>query len=234
MADLHGDPLGIELHSGVARFMKAVYGWTLAGVALTAATAGLLGHSPAAVQALREAPGTGVLWPALAVLALACGTRLHQLRPGVAKAAFLGFSALFGAALAWIGAVTSLTPGRLGVAVGLAGGVFAILAVFGSRTRRDLNGWGPTLMAALLGCIIAIVLDLTVLRSAGVRGLDTGVQALLCGIFAGFVAHDTQKIKQIYRAHGPRDNLAVVGALKLYLDFVNLLLASLRLLGGYR
>lgn len=234
MPDLHGEPLGIELHSGVARFMKAVYAWTLAGVTLTAVTATLLGHSPAAVHALREAPGTGVLWPALGVLALACGTRLHQLRPRLARAAFLGFSALFGAALAWIGAVTSLTPGRLGVAVGLAGGVFAILALFGSRTRRDLSGWGPSLMAALLGCIIAIVLDLTVLRSAGVRGLDTGVQALLCGIFAGFVAHDTQKIKQIYRAHGPRDNLAVVGALKLYLDFVNLLLASLRLLGGYR
>ena len=65
MADLHGDPLGIELHSGVARFMKAVYAWTFAGVALTAATAGLLGHSPAAVQALREAPGTGLMWPAL-------------------------------------------------------------------------------------------------------------------------------------------------------------------------
>jgi len=234
MADLHGDPLGIELHSGVARFMKAVYAWTFAGVALTAATAGLLGHSPAAVQALREAPGTGLMWPALAVLALACGTRLHQLSPRLARAAFLAFSALFGAALAWIGAVTSLTPARLGVALGVAGGVFAALALFGSRTRRDLSGWGPTLMAALLGSIIAIVVDLFVLRSAGVRGLDSGVQALLCGVFAGFVAHDTQKIKQIYRAHGPRDNLAVVGALKLYLDLVNLVLAALRLLGGPR
>ncbi len=234
MADLRGDPLGIELHSGVGRFMKAVYGWALAGVALTAATAGLLGRSPASVEMLREAPGSGLLWPALAVLALACGTRLHSLRPGVARAAFLGFSALFGAALAWIGAVTALTPGRLGLAVAVAGGVFVALAVFGSRTRRDLSGWGPVLMAALLGSIIAVVLDLGVLRGAGVSGLDTGVQALLCGIFAGFVAHDTQKIKQMYRAHGPRDNLAVVGALKLYLDFVNLLLATLRLVGGYR
>jgi len=234
MADLHGDPLGIELHSGVARFMKSVYAWTLAGVALTAATAISLGHSSAAIEALREAPVTGVMWPLLAVLALACGTRLHQLPPRLARFAFLGFSALFGAALAWIGAVTSLEPARLGVAVGLAGGVFGLLALFGGRTRRDLSAWGPTLMAALLGSIIAIVIDLAVLRSAGVIGLDSGIQALLCGIFAGFVAHDTQKIKQIYRASGPRDNLAVVGALKLYLDFVNLLLASLRLLGGHR
>lgn len=234
MADLHGDPLGIELHSGVGRFMKAVYGWTLAGVALTAATAGLLGRSPESVEMLREAPGSGLLWPALAVLALACGTRLHQLRPQLARAAFLGFSALFGAALAWIGAVTALTPGRLGLALVVSVAVFVLLAVFGSRTRRDLSGWGPVLMAALLGSIIAVVLDLGVLRDTGVIGLDTGVQALLCGVFAGFVAHDTQKIKQMYRAHGPRDNLAVVGALKLYLDFVNLLLATLRLLGGYR
>lgn len=214
--------------------MKAVYGWTLAGVALTAATAGLLGRSPESVEMLREAPGSGLLWPALAVLALACGTRLHQLRPRLARVAFLGFSALFGAALAWIGAVTALTPGRLGVAVAVACGVFVVLAVFGSRTRRDLSGWGPVLMAGLLGCIIAVVLDLGVLGGAQGPSLDTFVQALLCGVFAGFVAHDTQKIKQMYRAHGPRDNLAVVGALKLYLDFVNLLLAALRLLGGYR
>ncbi|MBA3550425.1 MAG: Bax inhibitor-1/YccA family protein [Nannocystis sp.] len=234
MRDLHGDPLGIELHSGVARFMKSVYAWTVAGVALTAATAIALGYSSAAVEALREAPGTGLMWPVLAVLTLACGTRLHQLSPRMARVAFLGFSALFGAALAWIGAVTSLEPHRVGISVGLAGVVFALLALFGSRTRRDLSGWGPTLMAALLGSIFAIVIDLSVLRSAGVLGLDSGIQALLCGIFAGFVAHDTQKIKQIYRASGPRDNLAVVGALKLYLDFVNLLLASLRLLGGYR
>ena len=83
-----------------------------------------------------------------------------------------------------MGAVTSLEPQRVGVAVGLAGVVFALLALFGSRTRRDLSGWGPTLMAALLGSIIAIAIDLSVLRSAGVLGLD-------CGIFAGFVAHDT-------------------------------------------
>jgi len=234
MADLHGDPLGIELHSGVGRFMKAVYGWTLAGVALTAATAGLLGRSPESVEMLREAPGSGLMWPALAVLALACGTRLHQLRPRLARAAFLGFSALFGAALAWIGAVTALTPGRLGVALAVACGVFVLLALFGSRTRRDLSGWGPVLMAGLLGSIIAVVVDLGVLRGSESPSLDTFVQALLCGVFAGFVAHDTQKIKQMYRAHGPRDNLAVVGALKLYLDFVNLLLAALRLLGGYR
>ena len=214
--------------------MKAVYGWTLAGVALTAATAGLLGRSPESVEMLREAPGSGLLWPALAVLALACGTRLHQLRPRLARVAFLGFSALFGAALAWIGAVTALTPGRLGVAVAVACGVFVVLAVFGSRTRRDLSSWGPVLMAGLLGCIIAVVLDLGVLGGAQGPSLDTFVQALLCGVFAGFVAHDTQKIKQMYRAHGPRDNLAVVGALKLYLDFVNLLLATLHLLGGYR
>ena len=234
MANQDGDPIGIELHSSVARFMRAVYAWTLSGVALTAATAVLLGPGSMAVTTLQDAPVAGMLWPAFAVLALTCGTRLHQLPPRLAHVAFLGFSALFGAALAWIGAVTSLGSGRLGVAVGLAGGVFAVLALFGSLTRRDLSGWGPTLMAALLGSIIAIIIDLFVLRSAGVRGLDSGVQALLCGVFAGFVAHDTQKIKQIYRAHGPRDNLAVVGALKLYLDFVNLLLAAMRVLGGPR
>ena len=212
--------------------MTTVYAWTLAGVGLTAGTAALLGSSPAAMEALQAGPG--LLWPAVAVLALGCGTRLYRLRRGAARVAFLGVSTVFGAALAWIGAVTSLTPGRLAVAVGLVGVVFAALAVVGSRTRRDLGTWGATLMAALLGSIIAIVIDLTVLQPAGVRGLESGVQALLCGVFAGFVAHDTQKSKQLYRARGAGENLAVVGALKLYLDFVNLLLVTLRLLAGGR
>lgn len=234
MASLPGDPLGIELHTGVARFMKSVYAWTAAGALTTVTTAVALGHSPDSVAALREAPGSTLMWPALAILALACGSRLHSMSPRTARAVFLGFSTLLGAGLAWIGAVTSFAPGRLAASTGLAAAVFAALALYGSRTRRDLSGWGPTLMAALLGGIVAIVLDLLVLREAGVLGLDTAVQALLCAVFAGFVAHDTQKIRQMYRAHGGRDNLAVVGALKLYLDFVNLLLASLRLFGAAR
>lgn len=234
MAHLPGDPLGIELHTGVTRFMKSVYAWTAAGVTSTVATAVALGHSPEAVTALREAPGSQIMWPALAILALACGARLHRLSPRTARVAFLGFSTLLGAGLAWIGAVTSFEPERLAAAGGTATAVFATLVLFGSRTRRDLSGWGPTLMAALLGGIFALVLDMLVLRSAGVTGLDSAVQALLCAVFAGFVAHDTQKIRQMYRAHGARDNLAVVGALKLYLDFVNLLLASLRLFGAAR
>jgi hypothetical protein len=72
-------PSGSSCTAVWARFMKSVYAWTAAGVASTAATAGLLGHSPEAVTALREAPGSRVMWPALAMLALACGTRLHQL-----------------------------------------------------------------------------------------------------------------------------------------------------------
>jgi hypothetical protein len=234
MASLPDDPLGIELHTGVARFMKSVYAWTAAGVASTVTTAVALGHSPEAVTALREASGSRLMWPALAVLALAVGSRLHSMSPRRARIAFLGFSTLLGAALAWIGAVTSFAPERLALAGGTAGVVFAALALFGSRTRRDLSGWGPVLMATLLGGIFALVLDMLVLRSAGVFGLETAVQALLCAVFAGFVAHDTQKIRQMYRAHGGRDNLAVVGALKLYLDFVNLLLASLRVFGAAR
>lgn len=234
MAYLPGDPLGIELHTGVTRFMKSVYAWTAAGVASTVGTAIALGYSPEAVTALREAPGSRLMWPALAILALACGARLHHMAPRTARVAFLGFSTLLGAALAWIGAVTSFEPQRLAAAGGLAMVVFAVLAVYGSRTRRDLSGWGPVLMASLLGGIFALVLDMLVLTDAGVVGLDSAVQAVLCAVFAGFVAHDTQKIRQMYRAHGARDNLAVVGALKLYLDFVNLLLASLRLFGAAR
>lgn len=222
------DPLGIDLHAGVGRFMHSVYAWMAAGVGVSAATAIWLGREAGA------AGQAGVLvWPALAIAVLAVGARLHRLPPALARVAFLGFSVLLGAALAWLGAAARVTQEQVATAAGLAAGVFVAGSLVGYYSRRDLSPWGATLATALIGALVAMFIDLTALRlhaplGLGGPGVHVLLQALLAVVFAGFVAYDGQRVKQMYRAHGSRENLAVVGALKLYLDFVNLLLATLQ------
>lgn len=225
MAAASHDPLGIDLHAGVGRFMHSVYAWMAAGVGLSAATAITLGTDPRWAAALRTCELRFLLWPALALTVLGLGVRLHRLPPALARVGFLAFSALIGVALAWLGTVASVGREQLWAAAGAAGAVFVGGSLIGYYSRRDLGPWGAALATALIGALLAMFLDLAALRQPG---LHVGLQALLAAVFAGFVAYDGQRVKQMYRAQGGRENLAVVGALKLYLDYVNLLLAALQ------
>lgn len=237
MADRLRDPLGIDLHAGVGRFMHAVYAWMAAGVGVSAATVVWLGR--AASPAGGGGPETAVselgvlFWPVLALAVLAVGARLHRLPPALARVAFLTFSVLLGAALAWLGAAARVSPEQVGTAAVLAAGVFVGGSLVGYYSRRDLSPWGATLATLLIGALVAMFIDLTALGvhaplGLGGPGLHVLLQALLAVVFAGFVAYDGQRVKQVYRTHGSRENLAVVGALKLYLDYVNLLLAMVQ------
>ena len=221
------DPLGIDLHAGVGRFMHSVYAWMAAGVGISAATAAALGSEPRLLQAAQSHPLQALFWPGLAIAVLVVGARLHRLPPALARVAFLTFSVLLGVALAWLGSAVNVSIEHIGVAAGVAAGVFVIGSLVGYYSRRDLSPWGAALATALIGALVAMFLDLTALRQPGLHVL---LQLVLAAVFAGFVAHDGQRVKQMYRTRGGRENLAVVGALKLYLDYVNLTLATLQVM----
>jgi FtsH-binding integral membrane protein len=225
MSDRLRDPLGIDLHAGVGRFMHSVYAWMAAGVGLSAATAVALGSQPHLAAAVRASELRVLFWPSLAIAVLVLGARLHRLPPTLARVAFLTFSVLLGAALAWLGSATRVSVEQIGAAAGVAAGVFVGGSLIGYYSRRDLSPWGAALATALIGALVAMFLDLAALRQPGLHAL---LQTLLAVVFAGFVAYDGQRVKQMYRTHGSRENLAVVGALKLYLDYVNLTLATLQ------
>ncbi|MFZ6179661.1 Bax inhibitor-1/YccA family protein [Nannocystis pusilla] len=228
MSERLRDPLGIDLHAGVGRFMHSVYAWMAAGVGLSAVTAIALAGEPR--PALAETSELRVLfWPGLAVAVLVIGARLHRLPPTIARVAFLTFSVLLGAALAWLGSATHVTAEQVTTAAGVAAGVFVGGSLVGYYSRRDLSPWGAALATGLIGALVAMFLDAAALRQPGLHVL---LQALLAVVFAGFVAYDGQRVKQMYRTHGRRENLAVVGALKLYLDYVNLTLATLQVTTG--
>lgn len=223
------DPLGIDLHAGVGRFMHSVYAWMAAGVGLSAATALLLGSEPQVMTAVRSHELQVLFWPGLAIAVLAVGARLHRLPPALARVAFLTFSVLIGGALAWLGSAAKVSVEHIGAAAGVAAGVFVVGSLVGYYSRRDLSPWGAALATALIGALVAMLLDLAALRQPGLHVL---LQTLLAAVFAGFVAHDGQRVKQMYRTRGGRENLAVVGALKLYLDYVNLTLATLQVMAS--
>jgi FtsH-binding integral membrane protein len=142
---------------------------------------------------------------------------------------FMLFSAAMGASLSYVFLVFSLSS--LTTVFGITAGTFAIMAVVGYTTKTDLTRFGSLLMMALIGIVIAMVVNWFMKSSQ----LDYIISIIGVLIFTGLIAYDTQKIKnmgaQVGLASDHGRKLAVMGAMSLYLDFINLFLFLLRLLG---
>jgi FtsH-binding integral membrane protein len=110
----------------------------------------------------------------------------------------------------------------------ITGGVFGAMSAYGTLTKKDLSSWGSFLMMGLIGVIIAGVVNIFLRSSA----MSFVISCASVVVFTGLTAWDTQKIRQV--ANQGDDRLALQGALMLYLDFVNLFLALLNLLGRRR
>lgn len=157
--------------------------------------------------------------------------RMNKMSTGAVLGCFLLFSALMGASLAAIFRVYSL--GSISYTFFIAAGTFGAMSVYGFFTRTNLNKFGSYLFMALIGLIIACVVNWFwanntfewIISIAGVL------------IFVGLTAWDTQTIKRIAAANldpAMADKLATIGALNLYLDFINLFIFLLRIFGGSR
>ena len=109
--------------------------------------------------------------------------------------------------------------------------MFAGMAVFGYVTKKDLTGVGQFLLMALIGAVIASLVNVFFLQSVG---MSLVISAIVAVVAAGLTAYHTQAVKQLYLMNGGHGNLAILGALLLYVDFINLFLSLLRLFGGAR
>ncbi|MEE9385874.1 MAG: Bax inhibitor-1/YccA family protein [Nannocystaceae bacterium] len=222
----------------MARFMTGVFGWMSAGLAVTAIVAFLASQSDAYLHSIyyfgRTIHGTlvpvemtGLGWVImLAPLAFVwfMGSRLQRMDAPVAAASFLAFSALMGASLGHLPMMYNM--GSLSGVFVVTAGMFGSIATFGYLTKRDLSGLGRFLMMALFGLVLAIIV------SYFVPGMSLFIAVIGVLLFAGLTAYDTQNIKQVYLVQGGRGNLSILGALKLYLDFINMFLFLLRLFGN--
>lgn len=214
-------------------FFPKVYSWMTAGLALTALVAVLTLGS----QAIRELVfGNRLVFYGLIIgelgLVLALSAAINRISAMVATLMFLLYSALNGVTFALIFVI--YTSSSIARAFFVAAGTFAGMSIYGYVTRRDLTGWGSFLFMGLIGIIIASVVNIF-LHSEMIHWITSYVGVF---IFVGLTAYDTQRLKRIgesgFNDDESRHKAAILGALRLYLDFINLFLMLLRVMGSRR
>jgi len=212
-------------------FIRSVYGWMFGGLLLTAAAALWVVSSTAMQQLIFGEPGRSspVPWILMLVergLVMFLSFRITKMSAGTAAGTFLAFSLLNGLTLSAIFFV--YTQASIFQAFVTAAGMFGAMSVYGMVTKRDLTSWGSFFFMGLIGIIICSVINIFLHSSA----LAFAVSFIGVFVFLGLTAYDTQKLKRYATSPELRENLAIIGALALYLDFVNLFLMLLRLFGG--
>lgn len=212
------------------RFMSAVYGWMTLGLLVTAGVAAFVASSPSLVETIFFRSRFVFLGLVLAEvgLVIAIGRVAHRLTGAAAGGLFALYAALNGVTLSVI--LLAYTGESVTQAFLITAGTFAAMSVYGTVTRRDLTSWGQFLFMGLIGVVIASLVNIF-LRS---DMLSWVMSCAAVVVFTGLTAYDTQKLRALAAAGGGTAGLAVSGALMLYLDFVNLLLAILRLFGRRR
>lgn len=218
-----------HIDAGLRAHMNRVYALMGGALALTGTIAYLIGSNPALMAAIF---GTGWQWAAILgpfALAMVLMFTITRLSVGVATALFIAYSAGMGVSMSIIFA--AYTEASIAQAFGITAVSFLGLSIYGYTTQKNLSAMGAFLIMGLFGLIIATIVNIFIGSSA----LDFAISVLGVVIFAGLTAYDTQKIKTTYlseRGEGTHEGrLAVMGALTLYLDFVNLMLYILKLMG---
>lgn len=207
-------------------FIKSVYGWMFGGLVVTALAALWVLSSGSMQQLILGSPLRWVLLFAELGLVFWLSLRITRMSPAAAASAFLVFALLNGLTLSAIFFVYN--PFTIAKAFFSAAGMFGAMSIYGMATRRDLTSWGSFFFMGLIGIVICSVINIFLRSDA----LGFAVSLIGVFVFLGLTAYDTQKLKAYATAPQLRENLAVYGALALYLDFINLFLMLLRLFGG--
>lgn len=208
--------------ASTAEHMKKVYTWMFFALLITAVIALFVSSNFASFAGLLGGPGLFVLLIAELILVWVLAGRVHKMKPSTALALFIIYSVLNGVTLSTIFIV--YTPESIANTFFITAAMFGALSVFGYTTKKDMSGLGTFFFMALIGLIIASIVNIF-LASTGLAWLISIAGVL---IFAGLTAYDTQMIKNdpYYRKH------PVMGALNLYLDFINMFLHLLRFFGA--
>jgi FtsH-binding integral membrane protein len=215
----------------VTSFLKRVYGWMFVGLLVTAGVAMFVSGQPALVQAIA---GTGFLFFGMIIAQLGLvwwiSARQATLAPSTAAGLFLLYAALYGVIFSMI--LLAYTGESIATAFVTTAGMFGALALFGTVTKRSLAGIGQFAFMGLIGIIIASLIGLFWHNDA----LQFLISAAGVIVFTGLTAWDAQRLKAMaLQVEGDQSrSYAIGGALALYLDFVNLFLMILRLLGSRR
>jgi FtsH-binding integral membrane protein len=219
-----------EMENRTRAFVRSVYGWMFGGLLLTAFAALWVVLSPSMQQIVLLNPMVrfGLIIVEIGIVFF-LSLRIRTMAPSTAAAAFLVYSLLNGLTLSVIFFVYRLPS--IEMAFFTAAGMFGAMSIYGMVTKRDLTSWGSFFFMGLIGIILCSVVNLFI-RS---DGMSFVISLIGVFVFLGLTAYDNQKLKIMATATGPQqESFAVLGALTLYLDFINLFLFLLRIFGGRR
>ena len=219
----------------VNTFVRSVYNWMAIGLALTGVVAFYIVNSPSIMQLII---GNRLIFFGLIIgelaLVFSISARVHKMQASTATALFVLYAALNGATLSVI--FLAYTKSSIASTFFICAGTFVACSIYGWTTKRDLTSFGGFLFMGLIGIIIASLVNLF-LRSSAMYMIISYIGVF---VFVGLTAYDTQKIKNMaltqpagLEASAVRKG-AILGALSLYLDFINLFLMLLRIFGDRR
>ncbi len=226
------------IDEGLRAHMNKVYGTMSVGTFVTFLVAWAVGTSPALLSVFRD-PATlqpnilgWIVMFAPLIMVFAFGAALNRLSAAGAQLFFWVFAAVMGLSMSWIFvAFTGYSIAQVFLVTSIA---FAGLSLWGYTTKKDISGWGSFLIMGVIGILVASIINIFL----GSPAIAFAVSILGVLIFAGLTAYDTQKIKATYLQHahtGDQEWLgkaAIMGALSLYLDFINMFMFLLHLFGN--
>ena len=230
-------PVGVgsrtaTIDAGLRAHMNKVYGLMSVGMAITGGVAWAVGTNDALLAAIFSTPLKWVVMFLPLIMVFAFGALLPRLSVAAAQLFFYVYAAAMGLSLSFIFAVytgTSIATTFFVTAIAFAG-----LSLYGYTTKKDLSGMGTFLMMGLIGLIVASIVNIFLASSA----LAFAVSVIGVLIFAGLTAYDTQNIKNTYLQHAQMGDpewlgkAAIMGALSLYLDFINMFMFLLNFMGN--
>ncbi|MEM8787367.1 MAG: Bax inhibitor-1/YccA family protein [Pseudomonadota bacterium] len=227
-----------EIDAGLRAHMNKVYGLMSVAMIVTGAVSWAVGTSPALLALFRD-PVTlqpnilgWVIMFAPLIMVFTMAGMINRLSEAAAQFFFYAFSAVMGLSISWIFAVfTGVSIAQTFLVTAIA---FAGLSLWGYTTKKDISGWGAFLIMGVIGLIVASIVNLFL----GSPALTFAISLIGLFIFAGLTAYDTQRIKNEYlqMVHaGAADWLgkaAIMGALSLYINFINMFMFLLQFLGN--
>jgi len=220
--------IGIDV--GLRNYMLRVYNYMAGGLAITGVVAYL-----AAVSGLyAQIAATPLIWVVVfapLALVLLFSFRIQKMSLGAVQATFWGFAALMGLSLSYIFLV--YTGASIAQVFFITAATFLAMSIYGYTTKRDLSRFGSFLMMGLIGIIIASLVNFF-FHSAAIQFAISIIGVI---VFTGLTAYDTQNIKEMYWEGDGSEiagKKAIMGALRLYLDFINLFILLMQLMGNRR
>ncbi|TNE32179.1 Bax inhibitor-1/YccA family protein [bacterium] len=217
-----------QIEASQVQFMQKVYGWMVVGLGLTGLLAYYIYESGAW---LSIAPYSIYIGLATLGLVFYLSFRIHKMSAMTATGVFIAYALLNGLFFSSIFAAYEM--GAIYNAFFVSAGAFVALSVYGFTTKKDLSAFGKFLFMGLVGIILVMLINTFLIQSSL---FDTTISIIGVLLFAGLTAYDTQRLKNMHHFYMQNNELArkgaIMGALALYLDFINMFLFMLRLLGG--